>query len=444
MFQVARVKGMAGSGLTRQYNRPSLNALPSAKDHEMSVLPLSLNRNFRLLFSATAISNLGDGVTAVALPWLAAMLTRDPVLVAMVAAAGRLPWLVFSLPAGVVTDQADRRRLIVQMDAIRAILTCGVIAVALSPVDQGTGLIWLLSLFAFLLGAAEVLRDNAAQSLLPAIVRTEDLERANGRMWSVEEIATRFIGPPLAGALIGIGIALPFGLDAASFALASALIWMIALPPDPTRIRQAFWPALVEGLAWMRDHPFYLRLAVMLAFVNLLYAACMAIFVLYGQEVLKLDATGYGLILTVGALGGVVGGLYGPNVAAALGLRGAVNLSMLLFVAAYLLFGLVGTPAAAALALFIEGFAGILWNVVTVSYRQRMIPAGILGRVNAIYRFFGSGVMAVGAIVGGLMVAWSELAMGRMAALHLPFLIAAAGYAVLTGWSLLNLRFNER
>jgi MFS family permease len=377
----------------------------------------------------------------VALPWLAATLTRDPVLVALVATAGRLPWLLFSLPAGVVTDRADHRRLIVRMDAIRALLTCGVVAVALSAGDAGPGLIWMLALFAFLLGTAEVLRDNAAQTLLPAVVQPQDLERANGQMWSAEEIATRFIGPPLAGALIGVGIALPFGLDAASFALAAALIGMIALPPTPTRAAQGFWTALVEGVRWMRANPLMLHLALMLAWVNLLYAACMAIFVLYGQEVLGLSATGYGLLLTAGAAGGVAGGMLGPRVALAIGPRAAVNLSLVLFVAGYLLFALVGTPAAAALALFIEGFAGLLWNVVTVSYRQRVIPVAVLGRVNAIYRFFGSGAMAVGALAGGIVVAWAEPGMGRMAALHLPFLIAAGGYAVLAVWSALRLRF---
>ena len=89
-------------------------------------------RNFRLLFSASAVSNLGDGVSALAVPWLATLITRDPMLIAAVAFATRLPWLLFSIPAGVWTDRVDRRRLMVQADLFRMLLTFGIVAMILS------------------------------------------------------------------------------------------------------------------------------------------------------------------------------------------------------------------------------------------------------------------------------------------------------------------------
>ncbi|MEO0693173.1 MAG: MFS transporter, partial [Pseudomonadota bacterium] len=93
---------------------------------------LARNRNYRLLFSASAVSNLGDGISALAFPWLASLLTRDPFLIAAVAAAGRLPWLLFTAPAGVMTDRISRQRLMVWSDVVRAGLTGLVILLILS------------------------------------------------------------------------------------------------------------------------------------------------------------------------------------------------------------------------------------------------------------------------------------------------------------------------
>lgn len=83
------------------------------------------NRNYRLLFASGALTNLGDGLVMLAIPWLATLLTRDPVAIAAVAAAGRLPWLFFALPAGVIADQVDRRKLIARADLLRATLVAG-------------------------------------------------------------------------------------------------------------------------------------------------------------------------------------------------------------------------------------------------------------------------------------------------------------------------------
>ena len=195
---------------------------------------IARNRSFGLLFSASAITNLGDGVSALAFPWLATLITRDPFLIGAVAFATRLPWLLFAVPAGVLTDRADRRRLMVQADLLRLLLTCGVIALILTvprfPVAEAGRYILALSALAFLLGCAEVIRDNAAQTVLPSIVAPADLEAANGQLWSVEQVAGSFLGPPLAGVLIAVAVPVPFALDAVTFGLAAWLVWMIAMP----------------------------------------------------------------------------------------------------------------------------------------------------------------------------------------------------------------------
>lgn len=406
------------------------------------------NRDYRLLISASSISNLGDGIAMVALPWLATMLTRDPLLISAVAMAQRLPWLLFALPAGVWTDRADRRLLMVRADLVRVVLMILAVLMIVSqpalPLPEGASALGILSLtmIAFLFGSAEVIRDNAAQTILPSIVVHDDLERANGQMWSAEQVTGQFIGPPLAGLLIAASVTLPFGVDASIYAISAALVWLIALPPRKPSVSSRFWASLLEGWAWMRGNPAILRLAVMLGVINAVFIGGMTILVLYAQEVLGLSATAYGFLLTIGALGGVVGGLVAPAVAARLGMRRSLIAALAVFVLVNLLLGLFGSVVVAGLALFLEAAAGMLWNVVTVSYRQRRIPDELLGRVNSVYRFFGWGAMPFGAIGGGFLVTMLTPFLGRMEALHMPYLVGAATCAVLTAYALKRLRLD--
>jgi len=403
----------------------------------MAALLLIRNRNYRLLFGAGALTNLGDGLVALALPWLATLMTRDPIAIATVAAAVRLPWLLFALPAGVIIDQTDQRRLIARVDMLRAGIVFAIMMLALGRPEPEA--VWALAGLAFLLGSAEVLRDNAAQTILPAIVAPGDLETANGQMWSAEQLAGQFIGPPLAGLMIGAGIALPFGLDAAVLVLAAGLVWLITLPPQKP-ISSRFWPALIEGARWMRRDTPLLRLAVVLGLVNFLYMMAFTITVLFAQEVLGLSATEHGVLLSVAAIGAVVGSLGAPAVVARIGAQVSLFLSLAIWGLTYAAIGLSSSAVVVGAAMFSLMAASMLWNVITVSWRQRRIPAELLGRVNSIYRFFGWGSMPLGALAGGIVVSLVENEMGREAALRSPFVVAAAGSAILLVYALFRLR----
>lgn len=414
----------------------------------MRAILIRTNRNYRLLLGASSISNLGDGIAMVAIPWLATLLTHDPLLVSAVAMAQRLPWLLLALPAGVLTDRADRRSLMLRADLARMALTICMLGIVFAkpdiPLAEEGKLtsILLLIMLAFLFGSAEVIRDNAAQTILPAIVDPSDLEHANGQLWTAEQITGQFIGPPFAGALIAVGVALPFGVDASLYALAAGLIWMIALPPRKAVVNLHFRSALPEGLGWMRRNPNILRLAIMLGAINAVFVGGMTVLVLYAQEILNLTPTGYGLLLSFGAFGGVLGGIFAPGWAATLGMRNSLVLSLGCFVLVNLLLGLFGSVAMAGLALFLEAAAGMLWNVVTVSYRQRLIPDELLGRVNSVYRFFGWGAMPFGAIGAGVLVTLFTPIWGKTAALHVPYLFAAAVCTALIVYGLSKLRFD--
>lgn len=398
------------------------------------------NRNYRLLFSASAVSNLGDGISALAFPWLATLITRDASLIAAVAAATRLPWLLFSLPAGVITDQFDRRRLIIMADILRTAITLGVIGLILSapPLPLGDSapnaltLIAGLCAAAFLLGSAEVIRDNAAQTVLPSLVDKADLEKANGQMWSIEQIMGQFVGPPVAGFLIALAVPLPFAVDAATFAIAAWCLWLVSMSPAAKiKLPKGFFAQMKQGIVWIRAHPLILRLAIILGVLNFLTMMSATILVLLSQERMGLNAAGFGILLTAGAVGGVAGGMLGPVIAARIGSQNSIFLAFTVFPIPFVILAMTTNPYVAGVALFLEMFAGMVWNVVTVSLRQRLIPNDLLGRVNSIYRFFGWGTIPLGAMFAGAMVSALEGPLGRDTALRAPYFFAAFACAVL-------------
>ncbi len=405
----------------------------------MSFADLARNRNFRALFTASACTNLGDGLLAVAFPWFATLLTRDPVLVGAVAAARQVPWLVFALPAGVLTDRFNRRNILILADLARLVLALAAAALALTA--RGEAAVWLLIGLTFLLGSAEVIRDNTAQTIVPDLVAKPQLEQANGLLWSTEQLAGQFIGPPLAGYLIGFAVALPFGIEAALLALAVALVAGIRLPPQPARVHQPFGPALRAGVHYLWHRPALRRLALVLGFYNLIGAMFYAVLVLYAQDVLGLSAFGYGRLMAFQALGGLAGSLIGPAVLRRIGPDLGLIAGIVSFTLSAAALALTSSLWLISAAMALEAFGNMLWNIASVSYRQRSIPSDLLGRVNAAFRFFGTGPGALGALAGGLVVAVAG-GMGQTAALHLLYALVTAGALAMLVYAAFRLRLN--
>ena len=267
----------------------------------------------------------------VAYPWLASAVTRDPVLIALVFVAQRLPWLVFTLPAGVITDRVDRRKAMVAMDLCRFALTLAVAFAVLgrqgSLPDPGaldgvtgtqTGLYLIVLLATLLLGMAEVLRDNSAQTMMPALVDKSQLEKANGRMWSAEGVANQFVGPPLGSLLLAVAFALPFFLDAASFFVAAALVSLIpgTFRPDghETRESKPWRVELAEGFRWLWGHSLLRPMAIILGIMNAASMIFTSTFVLFAQEVLDVGPLLFSVIGFGGAIGGVIGGFVAAQI----------------------------------------------------------------------------------------------------------------------------------
>ncbi len=427
-----------------------------ATDASGEALPRSGKRRVRLgasywkLWVASVVSNLGDGVAQIAYPWLASAVTRDPLLIAIIAVAQRLPWLVFSLPAGVITDRTDRRKVMMAMDLARMVLTLGVaFAVTAeasglpSPdaiaggldIETNTFLYTVLVVASFLFGMAEVLRDNAAQTILPAIVEPATLEKANGRLWGAEMVANSFAGPPLGSLLIGVLFALPFFVDAGTFAVAAGLVFLITgefRSGEGGGGKVAWRKEIAEGFSWLWRHDVLRPMAIILGLLNGLGMATFATFVLFAQEVLDVDAFAFALLMTAGAAGGVLGSVMASKISEVVGSGASLFMTLSGSVVASVVIGVASWWPLVWVVFAIESFLSVLWNVITVSFRQTIIPDKLLGRVNSVYRFFGWGMMPIGLFVGGAIVAVSELFTTRELALRMPWFFVAAAFAAVT------------
>ena len=401
-----------------------------------------LGRNYRRLFAASTVSNLGDGIGLVAYPWLASAVTRNPVLIALVAVAQRLPWLLFTLPAGVITDRVDRRRIMMTANGARAVLTSLVALAVLwrggqlpgpDELDDVISTEWVLYgcvlVATMLLGVGEVLYDNSAQTFMPGIVSNDHLEKANGRLWASETAANQFLGPPLGSLMLAAGFALPFVVDAGSFALSAALIMTIAAtPPVATAVARQPWKTeLREGVRWLWHHELLRPMAVILGLLNGLGAVTFAVFVLFAQDILDTSTTEFAALTMAGAIGGILAGWTASMVSKRLGSGPSLWLTLVGGAATSAVIGLVSNVPTVAAMFAIYSFLAVLWNVITVSLRQSIIPDHLLGRVNSVYRFFAWGMIPIGSLAGGLIVAITDAVAGRELALRMPWFIAAGG-----------------
>ncbi len=408
-----------------------------------------LGADYWKLWTASLVSNLGDGISTIAYPWLASAVTRSPIHIAAVAVVTRLPWLLFSLPAGVITDRVDRRQLAAWMNIGSFAVTAAVgfvvllaqpqlaspdeVAAGVATVPDNAGLLLgVIYLAALVLGSAEVLRDNSAQTLMPSLVDKEHLEVANGRLWGAEMVMNSFVGPPVAGLLIAVAFSLPFFVDAGSFAVAACLLFLIAGEFRPqgnaaaTRTRSSFWDELKEGVSWLWSHPLFRPMAIALGILNATEMMTMATLVLFAQEILELDATRFGLLATSAAAGGVIGSLIAHRITARIGQGVSLFTTIAVMALTMAGAGLTSSFWVFWMMGFLTALTAMVWNVITVSLRQSLIPDHLLGRVNSVYRFFGWGAMPVGSLLGGLFVMILEPSLGREWALRAPYLVAAA------------------
>jgi len=362
---------------------------------------------FNRLFSASVISNLSDGLLAVAAPLLAISLTKDPVLISMLSAFVMLPWLLFAIPIGLIVDRSDKRLLITLTNSIRFI-TAGLVALAIST-DTIT-IYWLL-LATFLIGTCEVATDTAAQSLIPVILEKKNFEKANSRMNIAETVIQNFIGAPLSGFLYATAIVLPFILNSLGFLIAAIFVFMIPAhlisqgsSVETTVLeKKSFISEIKFGLNYLwNDRPLR-RLVATTTSLGLFYSLSTSTLILFITEILEVQAKYFGVLMAGAGSGGVLGGVLTPVLSKKFG-RGAV-LAVAIFISSITVlfqglspnvwvFGVIG---------FISTFSITNWNILLMSCYQVLIPAELYGRIHGARRTFVWGVMPIGALLGGVI-----------------------------------------
>lgn len=359
---------------------------------------------FRRLWMATAAANVADGFLLAAVPLLALTLTRDPLLIAGLTAMQYVPWLLFSLPAGVLADLHDRTRLMRLANLVR------IVTLAALAVLAGLGELDLPVLYVgvLVMGMAETLYDNTSSAVVPSIVEDRVLERANGRLQATYTLGNSFIGPPLGGLLFGLAIAAPLAFGALGYAVAFVLLLLLpslrARSHEPERSEPSgVMTATLEGWLIFRRSGALVALCVLAGVGNAVSASAYGLIPLVLVQRLEAPASVYGLVLAGGAVGAVLGGWLGDRIAARFP-PGAILIGTTAVSAGVIAcFAVAPKPIVLALLMALDGFLVMTQSVVLVSTRARLIPEAAMGRVTALFRSFSLGAGVVGGLAGGLL-----------------------------------------
>jgi MFS family permease len=417
----------------------------------------TLGGHFWAIWSAGAVSYLGDGVTAGALPLLAAHLTSSPLKVSLVSTASSVGWLLLGLLSGAIVDRADRLAVMWQTNVIRGLVT--VVLVVL--IFTGSVTILLLLAISLALGLAAPFFDNAAASVIPELVPRSALESANAANQTSLLLLSGMIGPPLGAVLFVVAHGAPFSIDAASFLVAAALVARLARPgrqgrpgrpgrlarrsPGPAVAsgpKPGIWASLREGASFLWGHSTLRSLALILAAINAATSGVAASLVLYVLDVLHLPRADFGWLLAGYALGGAIGSVLGVRCIRRWGQRGCCAATLLGTAAGVLAIGVLTSAAVVVIALSLAGFSVGLRNIVLVSYRQRAVERSMLGRVNSVYRVtifvaISAGTVVIGALGSalGLRTAFTiaGVALVAIAVLSLPTIRRLPGRPQLSG-----------
>ncbi len=365
------------------------------------VAPSALGRDFRWLWGSSTLTNLGDGVLLSAGPLLMTTVTREPFAVAMAVFLQQLPWVVFGIPAGAIIDRVDRRRLTIVVNLARAVV------VALLALTVATGAVNLPIILTamFLIGTAETFADNAGGALIATSVPREHLGLANARLSGTRIFANELAGPPLGALLFAAGMAIPFGVDAICTVAGAVLIARLAPRPVATPAAPATHVRheIIDGMRWLWRHPPVRTLALTIFFFNVTFGAAMSVYVLLAKERLALDDLGYGLLITVGAIGGLIGSTAYGSLERRFDLATLMRAGLLLETVTHLILALTTSALVAAATMTLFGIHAVIWGTTSTTVRQRAVPVPLLGRVTSVYMLGNVGGSALGALVGGVL-----------------------------------------
>lgn len=367
-----------------------------------------LGATFNKLWSATLASNVSDGLLKTSVPLLAAALTRDPVVVAALAAVVMLPWLFFAIPIGSLVDRVDRRKAMWVANAIRF---AGSAALTVSIVTHTVN-IPILYLLAFIIGAAEVLYDTTAQALIPQILKPEQLERGNSRISIGATMVGELVGSPLSGILYALAIFLPFLSGTLGILLAVVLV---AIIPGSYKAIKAFdengselpnkslWSDMRFGISYLFKDKVLLKLVLLTTSIGFFFSASGSTMVLFMLDVLHIPFALFGFVFLAGALGNILGSFLAPKLSESFGRMNIMALAIFLSGALTVLSGLSPNVWVwIVLSVFI-GISISQWNILLMSTYHQIIPNELFGKIHGTRRTLVWGLMPIGSLLGGLL-----------------------------------------
>jgi MFS family permease len=364
------------------------------------------NADFIKLWSGQSISEFGSQVSALAIPWLAAVeLHASPFEFSLLGVLGFMPLILFALPAGVWVDRLRRRPILIVGDAARAVL---LILIPLLWVTHELRM-WHLLVLSFVIGVFTVFFDVAYQSYLPSLVERDQLVEGNSKLQLTVSI-TQVAGPSASGALIA-AITAPYAIfaDALSFVLSTVfMLRMRHREKLPERAagepRSKMWPDVKEGLRWVVGHKWLRAIATCTGTSNFFSSVLCAIVLLYFTRVLHLHAWETGLVFAVGSFGSIAGALAVNRIQKRIGVGPTIVITAISFSGGGVLYPLAPRSfpipfLMLAQALF--GFGAVAYNITQVSLRQAITPERLQGRMNAAMRWIVWGTIPLGSLTGG-------------------------------------------
>ena len=376
-----------------------------------------------LLWSGQTVSEVGSAVTGIALPLLATVTLKSTLFEnGLLATLSMLPFLLVTLPAGAWVDRWRKRRVLMWSDAGRFVLIGSI------PIGKYFGFLSLnqLYLVAFLAGVLTVFFDVAYQSYLPALVDHDQLIDGNGKIGASQAFG-QASGPAIGGLLVAaLGAAYAVIVDAVSFLVSTLATFFIKHrePPREKVPNRRLRTEIGEGLRFVAHQPILRKIVACTATSNFGGGMLTAALIYFVVHTLHLGATFVGVFFTIGALGGMLGGVLAGRLGRAVGSARIIWVSILIGAPFDFLvpFAQPGWRASFVIVGFFAGSAtAVIYNTAQVSYRQRICPPELLGRMNASVRFVVWGTQPLGSLIGGALGLW----LGSRAVLFISAAVAS-------------------
>ena len=356
-----------------------------------------LGRKYERFWVAVAASSLGDGLLVTGLPLLARETSKNPVVVASVFAASRVPF-IFGLIIGAFVDRRDARKVLVGSDLVRAVVLSLVGAFLL--LSSRPMPIWALLLLSTVLSTGSAIFFSATQRVVPYLVPTEDFDQANSQIQTTIISGEQFIGPPL-GAVFLTGGKIPVIGDAISFAASAAILSRLdPIPPAPSTSSLA--DDVRTGWAWFRNSEAIQTITAVTTVLTALTGAVLATEVVLIQDTLMMSKVWFGVFTAVMAAGSVVGGIVATRLINAFG-SSTYPLGIVLCGLSYLACFGSRSWVVVFVAMFVQQAATMVGLVASLGIRQRIIPSDLRGRVISLTRAIAFTIQLFGALIGGLV-----------------------------------------